>query len=270
MIIVTGGKGFIGKAVVKELEARGEEVFIADKNYDILENPLPEADGVIHLAGILGTAELFWEVDQAIDTNIKGTVRVLNSCIDNDMAFVGITMPQVWANVYQATKACSKILATAWHESFGVPVSHVRAFNAFGPDQKYGQNHPQKIIPTFASLAYMGQPIPIWGDGEQTVDLIHVDDIAKILVEALQFGDDITIDAGTQVELTVNEVANFVLQVTGSTAGIEYFDMRAGERPNTRLCATGENWDRLSFRPELNWNTLASVIESYSGVSQTR
>lgn len=263
MIIVTGGKGFIGDAVVQQLLSSGEEVFIADRNHNILEEALPESDGIIHLAGILGTAELFDSVDEAIDTNIKGTVRVLNSCVHNKTPFVGITMPQVWANVYQATKACSKILATAWHESFGVPVSHVRAFNAYGDKQKYGNGHPQKIIPTFATLAWQNKPIPIWGDGEQTVDLIHVDDIASILIEALRHGDDVTFDAGSGEEHSVNEIANFVIQVTGSTAGIEYFDMRPGERPNTKLCATGEGWDRLIKQPSFDWDRLFGVIESY-------
>lgn len=263
MIIVTGGKGFIGQAVVKQLNAIGEEAFVADKDFDIMENPLPKADGVIHLAGVLGTSELFWAVDEAIDVNVKGTVRVLNACIDHNMPFVGITMPAVWANVYQATKACSKILATAWHESFGVPVSHVRAFNAFGEGQKYGKNHPQKIIPTFATLAWEGKPIPIWGNGEQTVDLIYVDDIAKILVEALSVGNDVTIDAGSGIEHSVNDIAKFVLEVTGSEAGIDYGPMRAGEREDTKLCATGEGWEHLSFTPSFNQDDLEKVIRWY-------
>src|SRR6478752_5341040 len=93
-----------------------------------------------------------------------------------------------WANVYQATKLCSMKLATAWHRNFGVPVSHVRAFNAYGPGQKYGVGHPQKFLPTFASLAWRGEPIPIWGDGLQSVDPIHVDEVARMLVDATRFG----------------------------------------------------------------------------------
>lgn len=263
MIIVTGGKGFIGKAVVNELTSRGIESFIADKDFDILSKELPQADGVIHLAGILGTSELFDQIDDAIDVNIKGTVRVLQACEKYEMSFVGITMPQVWANVYQATKACSKVLATAWHESFGVPVSHVRAFNAYGEDQKFGEGHPQKIVPTFASMAWNNQPIPIWGDGQQTVDLIYVDDIAKILVEALSIGTNVTIDAGSGIELSVNDIAEFVLQVTGSTAGITHYPMRSGERPNTRLCANGEGWEYLSFTPSFDWAKLEQVVLSY-------
>jgi len=81
-------------------------------------------------------------------------------------------------------------MATAWHHAYDVGVSHVRAYNAYGPGQAYGPGHPQKILPTFARAAWEGRPIPIWGDGEQTVDLVHSDDVARMLVDALRFNDD--------------------------------------------------------------------------------
>lgn len=263
-VLVTGGAGFIGQHVQLALREDGFEVEIWDRPDSVLDmSDAPEADAVIHLAGMLGTSELFDDFDAAVDVNIKGTQRVLQYCRRYEARFVGITMPSVWMNVYQATKLCAGRLASAWHESFGVPVAHVRAFNAFGVGQKYGHGHPQKIIPTFATLAWRNEPIPIWGDGEQTVDLVSASDVASVLVQALAFGDDEVFDAGSGEEWSVNRVAEFVKQVTGSRSPIIHHGMRDGERPQTKLCATGENWEKLMRTPRLVQADLVTAIRSY-------
>jgi hypothetical protein len=103
-------------------------------------------------------------------------------------------------------------------------------------------------VPTFARAAWEGRPLPVWGDGEQTMDLVHTDDVARMLIEAVGHGDDVTFDAGTGQAVTVNELAAFVLEQTGSTAGVEHLPMRPGERP-TRIVAEGDGWDRLTWKP---------------------
>ena len=119
-----------------------------------------------------------------------------------------------------------------------------------------------KIIPAFAVHSWSRKPIPIWGDGSQTVDLIDVTQIARILVEATSVQDNVTIDAGSGVSATVNEVAAYVNSVTGSMVGIEYLPMRRGETP-TQIVAQGEGWNRLSFEPSLNDDFLKQTIWSY-------
>jgi UDP-glucose 4-epimerase len=141
-------------------------------------------------------------------------------------------------------------------------VSTVRAFNAYGPHQHHGPGHPQKILPTFARCAWKDQPIPIWGDGEQIVDLVHCDDVGRMIVAALDYRTDEVFDAGTGVKVTVNELAHFVLEVTGSTGGIDYLPMRPGERP-AEITAKGEGWDRLDWHPALNWARVAEAIQWY-------
>jgi UDP-glucose 4-epimerase len=268
-IAVTGGRGFIGTAVCDELASRHHGAVIIDhtEGIDILSPDLTGAmqgcEGVIHLAGVLGTAELFDNAEAAVDVNVKGSLRVLQACQELGMHYVGITMPQVWDNVYQATKQCSRSLASAWHRHFGVPVAHVRAFNVFGPTQKAGL--PQKIIPTFASKALHDLPIPIWGDGTQHVDLVYVSDVAKMLVDALDFEDDDVFDAGTGQAMTVNEVAYRVLSLTHSEAGVEYLPMRRGEH-GEGVVATGEGWDKLGWKPHFTVDDLTFTVESYRSV----
>lgn len=265
--MVSGGAGFIGSYVCKALVAEDHEPVVFDRPLDVCSSSdlhsIGAVDAVIHLSGKLGTAELFDGFDEAVDVNVKGTQRVLDFCRRVDASYVGITMPEVWANVYQATKRCARILATAWHESYGVPVSHVCAFNAFGVGQKHGPGHPQKIIPTFASRAWAGEPLTIWGDGEQTVDLISASEVARVLVGALNFGDDETFDAGSGTEWTVNDVAKYVIEATGSSSEIVHEKMRDGERPHTRLCASGAGWDLLGWKPGLDLSELDATILSY-------
>lgn len=266
-VLVTGGKGFIGAHTVDALHAAGHEavVFDAANHQDVrslrsIEKATEGMDAVIHLAGILGTGELFGMPQLAVDVNVNGALNVLQACAENDLRYVGICMPSVWANVYQATKRCAADMATAWHENFGVPVSHVRAYNAYGIGQKVVG--VQKIIPTFSTKAWRGEPIPIWGDGSQVVDLVWVGDVAKMLVDALRFGDDQVFDAGTGSTFTVRGVAEMILEHTGSDSKIEMQPMRLGEKKAYPF-AHGEGWGRLNWQPVFRHREFAKTVDWY-------
>jgi len=265
-IAVSGGSGFIGRATVTAAENAGHDVWTFDRHdgHDVLGDldALAGADTVIHLAGMLGTSELFDVAEAAVTLNVTGSLRIMQWCQANGAGYVGISMHSRFPSVYSATKVCSGLLATAWHQAFDLPVSHVRAFNAYGPHQAYGPGHPQKIVPTFARYAWDGRPIPIWGDGTQSVDLVHCDDVGRMLVDAVRFGDDVTLDAGTGTSVTVNEVAEVVLGITGSRAGIEYLPMRTGEVP-MQIAAEGLGWDRLDWKPELDWQRIEDTVLWY-------
>jgi UDP-glucose 4-epimerase len=262
-IAVTGAAGFIGRAVTARLAEAGIEAV----PYDLPRNdvrrqlPLGDAGHVIHLAGVLGTSELFGRVTEALEVNVIGTANVLAAAVDARIGYTGITMPAVFPSVYTASKIGARELERAFHHA-GLPTSRVRAFNAYGPGQKHGPGHPQKIVPTFATAAWAGQPIPIWGDGEQTVDLIHAGDLARLLADATAFGDDVTIDGGTGQAMTVNQVASMVLDITGSRAGTVHLPMRLGEVP-AKIAAEGEGWGRLDWRPAFDPARFAETVESY-------
>lgn len=269
-VVVTGASGFIGCAVVEELISRGHEPISVDDHAGVsildprLRIVLKGSDAVIHLAGLLGTEELFGRVDEAIDVNIKGTARVLEACADFGLRYVGITMPRIWNNVYQATKQASMALADAWHRHYGVPISHVRAFNAFGPRQKV--IGVRKIIPTFSVLGWRNEPLTIWGDGTQLVDLIYVSDVARMLVDSLAFGDGEVFDAGTGTPMSVNEIARMVIDFTGSNAGVTFGPMRKGEHGISAV-ASGDGWHMLGWKPEFAADVLQSTVEWYRAVA---
>lgn len=264
-VLVTGGAGFIGSAVVLRLKEEDHEPVVFDRfqGQDISDSgavadAVKDCDAVIHLAGMLGTHELFDIPHLAVTVNVHGTLNVLQACDVFEASYVGITMPvSGWANVYTATKHCAQDLASAWHRHKGLKVSHVRAYNAYGPGQKCGPGHPQKIVPTFATEAWAGRPIPIWGDGEQTVDLIHVDDLALLLVDALAYGDDRIIEGGSGEPMTVNHVAALVQLVCGGASkDVEHYPMRLGEDAGTTIVAP-------VAKTELNIDRFRETVESY-------
>ena len=267
-ITVTGGRGFIGSHVADWAEQAGHEVGFFDKRdgNDILGDlsALDGSDAVIHLAGVLGTLELFDTIQDAIDKNVTGSYRVANWCLENDAQYTGILVPDVFPSIYCATKVAAHRITSALHHAKGLKVSHVIAYNAHGPGQAYGPGHPQKFGPTFSIAAWNNRPIPVWGDGSSLVDPVSVSDVARMLVDATGHMDDVVFDGGTGVAVTVRDIAEFVIDVTGSTAGIEYLPMRAGETP-TNVAATGRGWDRLDWQPQFNWEHLRETINWYEG-----
>lgn len=287
-IAVTGGNGFIGAATIKAALAAGHDAWSFDRSdgNDILGDlrGLKGAEAVVHLAGVLGTAELFDDVEQAIQVNVLGSHRIMDWCLRNNARYVGILMPDAFPSIYTATKIASQRLGSALHRFRSLDVVHVRAFNVYGPGQKHGPGHPQKIIPTFATNAWRREPLPIWGSGTQHVDLIHVDDVGRLLAEAcgLRFTiTDAIIDAGSGVAMSVYDVARYVCDYTGWTwkpadddsrflyktperadMRMVFLPMRDGEKP-TKLRAEGEGWEMLDWRPRHDLSLLRDTVDSY-------
>lgn len=268
-VAVTGGAGFIGVPTVQAAQKAGHEAWSVDRanGGDIMGDlsGLDSADAVIHLAGVLGTAELFDTPDDAVQINIQGALNVMRWCLDNGARYVGILMPDVFPSLYTATKVAAQRIATALYASRGLPVAHVRAFNAYGPGQKHGPGHPQKILPTFAVNALARRPLPIWGSGNQTVDMIHVDDIARMLVDAIDYThENAVFDGGTGIPMTVNQVAQVVAQAAGwDPPSLMYLPMRDGE-VESNIVATGEGWDRLGWRPRFDHALIWETVQWYA------
>jgi UDP-glucose 4-epimerase len=267
-ITITGGRGFIGSHVAKWARQYGHEVNFFDRRdgNEILGSldALEGSEAVIHLAGVLGTAELFDDIEDTIAVNTVGSFRIADWCLQHDAQYVGILVPDVFPSIYCATKVGAQRITTALHHAKGLKVSHVTAFNAHGPGQAYGPGHPQKFGPTFSIAAWNHRPIPIWGDGTHLVDPVAVSDVARMLIDATQHSDDVVFDGGTGTAVTVRDIAEFVLDVTGSTAGIEYLPMRIGET-KTNVAAIGRGWDRLDWRPYFSWEQLRETIMWYKG-----
>lgn len=238
-ILITGGAGFIGSAVVRRAVADGHEVVnldalaysanlenvasVADhpayafEQADICDRAAVEAafarhqpDAVMHLAAeshvdrslegplefvrtnILGTAVLL-EVARAywadLDAARKAAFRFHHVSTDEVFGALGEDgefteeTPYDPTSPYSASKASADHLVRAWGRTFGLPVVITNCSNNYGPYQ-----FPEKLIPTVITRALEGKSIPVYGDGRQVRDWLHVDDHADALLLVLGKG----------------------------------------------------------------------------------
>lgn len=278
-VLITGGSGFIGNYLVKELEKKGYRVDILSNikkdnpppNYkfaDITDRKtilkiIPKYDIVYHLAGLLGTSELIDKSYEASRVNILGTINILDGALENKTKVIHITKPNCWLNTYSITKCASESFAKMYKKEFNLPTVSIRWYNVYGPNQSF---HCQKAVPFFIKWALKNDPIQIWGNGEQTMDLIHAVDAVKATIEIGEQKkyDGTTVDIGTGIETSVNDLANMIVNITHSQSKIEYLTMRPGEDENTKLCADISILKELKYKFDYNLERgLKETIDWY-------
>lgn len=273
-VLVTGGTGWIGQATCRALRHADHEPVVFDRSSGLdvrdpaaVDRAVAGTDHVIHLAGLLGTHELFERPHDAADINVMGALNVTEACARHDVGLTEITMPRVNPSLYAATKACAMDIALAYQVAGRLRCSFVRAYNAYGPGQAYGGDHPQKIVPTFASRGWAGEALPVWGDGQLLTDLVHVDDVARMLVEATAFNGGQVFDAGTGYAQPVLAVAERVIELTGGRSKVDLLPARPGERTvstDADYAGGQHGWGLLGgWRPVFDPERFAEAVESY-------
>ncbi|MFT4100998.1 MAG: NAD(P)-dependent oxidoreductase [Burkholderiaceae bacterium] len=244
--LVIGGSGFIGKPICKALAKRGVNVTTYDLSYVeeagyshrrgsitdpvSLDAAMRGTDYVFHIAGVLGTSELIEQSALAVDVNVAGTVHVLDACVKNRVKTVFYpTKPNTWLNTYSITKRAGEEFCAMYAREHRLDVRILRWLNAYGPGQKAFP--VRKAVPVMILQALENRDLQIWGSGEQPVDLIHVEDLARITVDyTLSAHQDVTTrDTGLSYRMTVNDMAAFIIKLTGSSSRIAHLPMRKGE-----------------------------------------
>lgn len=267
-IVVTGGSGHLGGMVVEYAAARGHDVWVADleppAKPDLAAHRFHQGDVnseeltsfvasklgtvpgvVIHLAGIIGTEELFDRAFDAVDVNIKGTLRVLEGCRRAGAGYVGVETGTPWRTPYSITKRAAKELAEGWHIRYRFPSTTLRVFNLYGP----GPSHASKVIPRFMEAAAARKPLPIIGSGLQSLDLVWAQSVAEAFVTAAERapGRGETIDIGSGVSRTVLEFGGLVNELAGSSAGFQHIGDRPGEGPEHPVADTDPAFQMLDW-----------------------
>ena len=288
-ILVTGGSGFIGQHIVNELsEDKNNQVIIFDiaKPPFSLPNNVTYVDGdicyktsidkaiqnceeVYDCAGVLGTHELVFQTERAIDTNIKGAFNVVQSCLDHNVQrLFHPTKPifeSYWENTYTISKITAENFVRMFKRVYNIDCSILRWMNASGPGQHIFP--VRKFIPIVICQALLNEDIQIYGTGNQTMDVIDVRDIAKIAILSTRGGvgkEDRVYDVGTGIPNTCNEIAEKILKKIKSKSKIKHIKMRIGESLDANIYAKThyELLDKINYKLKYSPDeTLDSCIE---------
>jgi UDP-glucose 4-epimerase len=223
-VLVTGGAGFIGANLCRELAGRSgiDRVVALDdlstgcaENLDgagaelveasILDTALvsrlvADADAVVHLAARPSVPRSLADPVASHDVNATGTVRVLEACRHASVPVVAASSSSVYGSVpqlpkhedlptrplspYGASKLATEAYVLAYGASFGLPVLTFRFFNVYGPLQPAGHAYAA-VVPAVIDAAIRGEPLLIHGDGTQTRDFTFVGTVTAVLADAV-------------------------------------------------------------------------------------
>lgn len=267
-VLVTGGAGFIGSNIARLVAAEtGADVVVLDDlssgyrdnlnglSVTFLEGDVRDpatvrraidgCDTVFHLAASVGNTRSIDDPVRDSEVNVLGTLRLLEAARDAGTAKVvysssaGIfgelkTLPIREDHPidpdtpYGASKLGGEKLCLAYAKLYPIESVCLRYFNVYGVNQRYDAYG--NVIPIFAHRILHGEPIMIFGDGEQTRDFVNVRDVARANLRAAQtagLSGAFNVASGTRV--TINHLAGLVTRESGVPAAVQYGPPRKGD-----------------------------------------
>ena len=262
-ILVTGGAGFIGSHLCERLLGMGHEVLCVDNFYTgarrnvvhLLEHPdfellrhdvtfplFVEVDEIYNLACPASPIHYQFDPVQTTKTSVHGAINMLGLAKRRRAKIFQASTSEVygdptvhpqpeeyWGNVnpigfrscYDEGKRCAETLFFDYHRQHRLRIKVARIFNTYGP-----RMHPNdgRVVSNFVVQALKGEPITLYGRGEQTRSFCYVDDLVEGFLRLMDTADDVTgpINLGNPREFTIRALAETVIELTGSSSTIEY------------------------------------------------
>jgi nucleoside-diphosphate-sugar epimerase len=278
-VLVTGGTGFIGTEVVKQLHVKGYEITLLDKKdkppglehvkyiQGDLSNPAKcvyacaGQDYVIHLAAKARIPESFINPDEYFDSNVTGTRNILTAASAVGVRkFVYAGSSSVYGNntppnkpthkpdplnYYAMSKLFGEHLCKQYKIMFNLNYNILRFFTV------YSENQPTSLLfGKFAQMVKDGQPVTIHGDGEFKRDYIHVSDVASACIASMESRvKNDTFNVGTGTSISVNTVVD-VLKTFAPTLTAINVDKPRGYAPET-LADISKTKNLLNWSPKI-------------------
>jgi UDP-glucose 4-epimerase len=289
-VLITGGAGFIGSNLTQQLVHDGHDVTVLDNlmtgkrsNLD----PFPEvrflegdvrdegavaraihgAEVVFHLAASVGNVRSMKFPLVDADINVLGTLRVLEAArtagvrkiVASSSAGVygelqtlpiGEDHPVKPDSPYGCTKLCEETLCLAYAKLYGLEAVCLRYFNVYGPNQRFDAYG--NVIPIFVFRMLRGEPLTIFGDGEQTRDFVNVKDVVQANLKAAM-ADGVTgaFNTGSGTRVTINKLVSHLITASGHSPEVVCVPARPGDVRDS-LADISAARTMLGFEPEVS------------------
>ena len=289
--LVTGGAGFLGSHLCDELLRRGHHVLCVDNletgsltNIEHIRVPAFEflqldivkpyfvdrpIDFVYHLASPASPIDYLRLPLHTLKVGSHGTHHSLGLAKKHRARFLLASTSEVYGDpqehpqketywghvnpigprgVYDEAKRYAEALTMAYRRQQGVDTSIMRIFNTYGPRMR---PHDGRAIPTFMRQALQNRPITVFGDGSQTRSFCYVDDLIAGMIALAESGEHDPINIGNPVEFTLLELAEAVIEVTGSSSEI-IFEALPTDDPQVRQPDITLARELLGWEPEVD------------------
>jgi dTDP-glucose 4,6-dehydratase len=303
-VLVTGGAGFIGSHLVDALLARpGTRVTVLDRLSaggsrlnlayhdgdprlrfvlgDVNDAPLVAelvsgTDALVHAAAEAHVDRSIEDPRAFFQSNLMGTHTVLEAVRTRGRRMLMVSTDEVYGpgdpggglfeedhalrpgSPYAASKAAADLLCQSYVTTYGADVTVVRGTNAYGPRQI------ERVVPTYAVCALEGRPVPVYGDGMQRREFLHVGDWVRGAIEVLERGEPgVVYNIGAGHELDNLELAGRICELAGADPSLITF---VPDRPghDFRYGVSADRLLALGWRPEIAFaEGLAATVDWY-------
>jgi dTDP-glucose 4,6-dehydratase len=305
--LVTGGCGFLGSHLCDYLLARGNRVICVDNldtgslentehirsaDFTFIHHDLTEPfhyeepiDFLYHLASPASPIDYQRLPLHTLKVGSLGTHHMLGLAKYKRARFLIASTSEVygdpdvhpqpesyWGNVnpigprgvYDEAKRYAEALTMAYHRQQGVDACIARIFNTYGPRMR---PHDGRAIPTFLRQALQDKPLTVFGDGSQTRSFCYVDDLVRGLVELSWSDYHLPINLGNPREMTILELAETVIKVTGSRSEI-IFEALPQDDPRVRQPDITTAMQVLGWMPEVELSDGLKKTIDQAGLEQ--
>jgi dTDP-glucose 4,6-dehydratase len=288
--LVTGGAGFLGSHLCDELLRRGHRVICVDNletgslaniehirvpefvhlNTDIIQPYFVDeaVDFVYHLASPASPIDYLRLPLHTLKVGSHGTHHTLGLAKKHRARFLIASTSEVYGDpqvhpqredywghvnpigprgVYDEAKRYAEALTMAYHRQQGVDTAIIRIFNTYGPRMR---PHDGRAIPTFLRQALQDRPITVFGTGSQTRSFCYVDDLIRGMIALAESGEHMPVNVGNPDEFTLLELAETVIEVTGSQSEI-VFEALPTDDPQVRQPDISRAKQVLGWEPEV-------------------
>ena len=298
-LLVCGGAGFIGSNFVRaRVNEHGDQVTVLDKLtyagrkenlegvehrfvHGAIEDPLAVADAIVGVDAVVNFAaethvdRSISEPDAFVRTHALGTFVLLEAAREHSLRYLQVSTDEVYGSIesgsfteesplepsspYSATKTGADLLVQSYSRTFGLETVICRGSNNYGPYQ-----YPEKLIPLMILNAIHGDPLPVYGDGQQVRNWLHVSDFCAGIGHVLAHGASGEVyNVGGPDECVNLEVVERIIALTGADKSLlTYVDDRPGH--DRRYSLGSEKVRALGWEAKVRFDEgLAETVAWY-------